>query len=177
MEYLHLGSRSQKLQDDRDYHLINIPSVLYENQGSWLLVYVPEHKGEMLGIVVRITTRDKEFTIGCMQYPGMGKDFIVTACKRFERAGVVPAMLTLDPSRYNAWRYPLQVGIFFGQAEILVPLYSSFTLFLFSSFSLSLSLYSSVFIYIYFRFPMRSLHFSIDLFLTAVNWPWGRLSL
>jgi hypothetical protein len=38
---------------------------------------------------VRITTRDKEFTIGCKQYPGMGDDFIATACKRFERAGVV----------------------------------------------------------------------------------------
>jgi hypothetical protein len=47
---------------------------------------------------MRITTRDKEFTIGCMQYPGMGEEFIATACKRFERAGVVPAV----PLSYNA---------------------------------------------------------------------------
>jgi hypothetical protein len=45
MVYLRFGRRRQNLQDDRDYHLINILSSLYENQGSWLPVYVPAHKG------------------------------------------------------------------------------------------------------------------------------------
>jgi hypothetical protein len=56
---------------------------------------------------MRITTRDKEFTVRCMQNGERGEGFMAAACKRSGRVGVVPALLKF------LWQYlePQCVGI------------------------------------------------------------------